>query len=358
MRVVHIEAGRHLYGGAVQVRYLVEGLARAGVDSRLICAAGGALAGGASAETIALPMRGDLDLALVGRLRPLLARLRPDVVHVHSRRGAELFGGRACALERLPAVVTRRVDSRDRGLWARLKYRPYARVIALSSAIAAELARCGVEQARIRTIPSAVDTERYRPDSTAHVRLRTEHGLPSDALVVTVVAQLIARKNHELLLRELPALAARHPRLRVLFFGRGPLERPLRERIRALELGAVVRLAGFRDDLPALLPGADVLVHPAHREGLGVALLEALAAGVPVVACAAGGVVDLIQHDVNGVLVPPGDAAALRAALDRLLADPAGRLRLGAAGRAQVQRAFSIDRMVDRHLEVYADVAH
>jgi glycosyltransferase involved in cell wall biosynthesis len=231
-------------------------------------------------------------------------------------------------------------------------------VIALSSAIAAELARCGVEPARLRTIPSAVDAQQLRPDPAARARLRAALGLPESALVVAVVAQLIARKNHALLLGELRGLAARHAELAVVFFGRGPLERRLRAQIARLGLGATVRLAGFRDDLGTLLPGADVLVHPARREGLGVALLEAMSAGVPVVACAAGGVVDVVRHDVTGLLVPPGDGRALAAALDRLLGDAPERERLGAAGRAHVERQFSIERMIQRHLAVYADVAH
>jgi glycosyltransferase involved in cell wall biosynthesis len=182
--------------------------------------------------------------------------------------------------------------------------------------------------------------------------------LPPDALVVAVVAQLIPRKNHALLLRALPALAQRQPSLRVVCFGRGPLERALRARIAQLGLERIVRLAGFRDDLPRLLPGADALVHPAIREGLGVAILEALAAGVPVVACAAGGVVDVIEHDVTGLLVPPNDAAQLAAALDRLRGDAALRERLGAAGREHVVRELSVERMIERHLKLYADVTH
>src|SRR5262245_26029849 len=104
MRVAHIESGRHAYGGVAQVRYLVDGLNAARVDNVLICARGGALAGcHAEAEVLPLPMHGDFDFGLVGRLRRTLRELKPDVVHVHSRRGADFFGGRACWNETLPA---------------------------------------------------------------------------------------------------------------------------------------------------------------------------------------------------------------------------------------------------------------
>ena len=358
MRVVHIESGNHLYGGAAQVRYLLEGLSAAQVDSVLICASGSAIAAAAPAtEVITLPMGGDLDIGLAGRLRRTLARLRPDLVHVHSRRGAELFGAWACAWQRLPAVITRRVDSREAAFWARLKYRPYRGVIAISRAIETQLTDQGLDRARVHRIPSAVDTQRYRPDPTARARVINTFGLRDDALIVAVVAQLIARKGHVVLFAELPELVRRYPQLAVLCFGRGPLERQLRAQIAARRLDGHVRLVGFREDLADLLPGADVLVHPASREGLGVALLEALSCAVPVVACAAGGVVDVLRNDMHGLLVPVNDGLELQRALERLLADSTLRRRFGAAGRMHMQNDFSIAQMIAGHLQVYRHAA-
>src|SRR5882672_3374485 len=226
MRVVHVESGRHLYGGPSQVRYLLEGLGDARVDNVLVCAAGGELAAAARpvARVVELPMRGDLDIPLIGRLRRALRALRPDVVHVHSRRGADLFGGAAAALEGMPCVLTRRVDACEPGVVARLKYSPYVRIVALSRAIADQLRRCGASRERVVTIASAVDAQRYRPDPRARLRLLETFGLGNDALLIGVVAQLVARKGHETLLRALRGIVAREPRVRVLCFGRGPLE--------------------------------------------------------------------------------------------------------------------------------------
>jgi glycosyltransferase involved in cell wall biosynthesis len=154
----------------------------------------------------------------------------------------------------------------------------------------------------------------------------------------------------------LPELARAEPRMRVVFFGRGPLERRLRRQIRELGLVQVVTLAGFRDDLPRLMPGFDLLVHPAEREGLGLALLEAAAAGVPAVACAAGGMPEVVEHGVTGVLVPVGDSTALRAAIRRLLASPDERARLGAAARLRAERRFGVGGLVTAHLSLYGRV--
>jgi glycosyltransferase involved in cell wall biosynthesis len=357
MRILHLEAGRHLYGGAAQVRYLIDGLGTERVDSVLVCPPGSALAAQPPAgQVVPVAMRGDLDLGMLPRLVRLIRAEHPDLVHVHSRRGADLYGGVAAAIAGVPAVLTRRVDAAEPRWLARLKYRPYAAVVALSRAIEAQLAAAGVDDTRRVRIPSAVDTGLYRPDPVARERVRAEFGLPSDALVVAVVAQLIERKGHQRLLAVLPELARAEPRMRVLCFGRGPLEQRLARDIAERGLAQIVALAGFRSDLPQLMSGFDLVVHPAEREGLGLALLEVAAAGVPVVACAAGGVPDVVEPGVTGALVPVGDAAALSAAVGRLLAAPDERARLGAAARARAERRFGVAGMVAAHVSLYERV--
>ncbi len=358
MRVLHIESGRHHYGGAAQVGYLIAGLRAAGVENVLVCAAAGELAAraGLAADVVALPMRGDLDVAQARRLGHVLRSERPDVVHVHSRRGADIYGGIAAALAGVPAVLTRRVDSAEPAWWARLKYRPYARLIALSRAIEAQLRRCGIGANRVVRIPSAVDTDRYRPDTAARARLQALFGLPADALIVGVVAQLIPRKRHAWLIAEIPALVRREPRLRVVCFGRGPLEMRLRAEVSARGLERHVLLAGFRDDLPSLLPGLDLLAHPAQREGLGVAVLEAASCGVAIAAAAAGGVPDVLEHGRTGAVVGVDDRAGFAREVGRLLGDGRERHRLANAARATVERRFSVAAMAAAHLDLYSAV--
>jgi glycosyltransferase involved in cell wall biosynthesis len=354
MRIAHVEAGRHLYGGAAQVLNLVEGLAGRGVESVLFCPPGSELGAAArAARVVELPMRGELDVALLPRLVRALKRERPDLVHVHSRRGADLYGGSAAALAGVPAVITRRVDAVEPALLARLKYRPYRAVIALSRAIERQLHAAGIAPERTELIPSGVDPRRYRPDDSAGARVRATFALPADALVVGVVAQLIERKRHAWWFALLPDLVREFPLLRVVCFGRGPLERRLRGELDKLGLTQHVVLAGFRADLPELVPGLDLLVHPAEREGLGLALLEAASAGVPVVACDAGGVPDVVVDGETGALVPRGDAAALRRAVTALLRAPDERRLLGAAARRHVERRFATAALVTAHLSLY-----
>jgi glycosyltransferase involved in cell wall biosynthesis len=357
MRIVHLEAGRELFGGARQVAYLIEGLAELGVDNVLLCARGSAIGRlRLPAEIVELPLAGDLDFGQIKRLARELRTFEPDLLHVHSRRGADLYGGLAARRAGVPAVLTRRVASLEPRLWARLKFRAYRRIIAISTAVEAELVgRFGVDPAIVTRIPSAVDTQRFRPRD-ARAALNATLGLPTDAVAVACVAQLIPRKGHDALLRAFAALAPRNPALYLVCFGRGPLETALARRIDSLGLGSRVRLAGFRGDLAELLPGCALLVHPAEREGLGVAVLEGLAAGVPVVAARAGGIPDAIDDGVTGLLIPPGDDAALARAIERVLADRSLSERLSAAGRARVEDAFSIARMSRATLGVYGEV--
>lgn len=355
VRIVHVETGRHLYGGARQVCYLVDGLSRRGVDNVLLCPKGSAIAREPlEADIVEMPMAGDLDVGLIRRLRDVFATRRPDLVHVHSRRGADLYAGIAAAAGGWPAVLTRRVERGEWAPWARFRYSRFRAVVAISRAIETELVDgVGLARDRVRRVASGVDTRTFAPDAAARARLVGEFGLRPDAVLVGVVAQLIPRKGHRMLLDAVAGLPRDGAAFQLLLFGRGPLARRLERDIAAAGLGAVVRLIGFRDDLPRLLPGLDLLAHPPRAEGLGVAVLEAMSAGVPVAASAVGGLTDVIDDGRIGLLLPPGDPAAWRDALARLITDPGARRRLGDAARRHVERQFAADRMVAGNIEVY-----
>jgi glycosyltransferase involved in cell wall biosynthesis len=158
------------------------------------------------------------------------------------------------------------------------------------------------------------------------------------------------------LLQALPGLLEAFPEVQVIFFGQGPLEDKLRRQARQAGLADRVTFAGFRTDLPQILPCLDLVVHPALMEGLGISLLQAAGAGVPIVAVNAGGMPEVVRDGINGLLVPPGDSAALAAAIRRLLSDRPLMQRMGQAGRALVASEFSIDRMVEGNLRVYGEL--
>lgn len=357
MKVLHVEAGRHLYGGARQVLYIMEGLARRGVTNLLACPPGAHIAtpAHACARVFELPMKGDVDPGLAWRLKRLIRAERPDVVHLHSRRGADLWGGLAARMAGVPCVLSRRVDNPEARWLVALKYRLYDHVITISEGIRQVLLAEGLAPSRVSTVRSAVDATPYLRDCDKPA-FRASLGLPADAPVAGMVAQLIPRKGHRYLLAALQDVLPRHPALQVLVFGRGPLESELRQAIADQGLAGKVRLMGFVDNLPEILGCLDLLVHPADMEGLGVSLLQASAARVPIIATRAGGMPEAVRDEVNGLLIGPGDVAGLAAAMNRLLDDAALRTRMGEAGRALVLDEFSVEAMCEGNLAIYRKV--
>jgi glycosyltransferase involved in cell wall biosynthesis len=359
LKILHVEAGKNLYGGALQVLYLIRGLQARGVSNVLVCPRNSAIAsaaGDAADRVYGVRCTGDLDLPFVFHLWRIIRRERPDLVHLHSRRGADTLGGVAARLAGATVVLTRRVDNPEPPLLVRLKYRLYDRVLTISEAIRRVLIDEGLPADAVTCVHSAVDAAAYagRCDRAG---FEQAFDIPPGHRVCATIAQLIPRKGHRHLLAAMPRVLARHPGTVFVFFGKGPLEAELRARCAREGLAASVRFVGYRDDLARWLPCVDVVVHPAEMEGLGVSLLQAAAAGVPIVGAGAGGIPEIVRHGVNGLLVPPADSAAIAGSVLELLGDPERARSYGEAGRNIVLREFSIDAMVEGNLAVYQDLA-
>lgn len=355
MHVVHVETGQNLYGGAQQVLYITIGLRQRGIRTTLICPPDTLLAQRASeagVQVVGVACGGDLDIACLWRLRREFAALGPDLVHCHSRRGADIYGGRAASGLRIPAVVSRRVDNPEPTFLARFRYRPFARIIAISDAIAGVLRDTGIDASKVLTIRSAVDCEAFarRPRRD---ELKQRFGIDRDHLALVSAGQLIERKGQRFLLDTVAALRSRFPAVRVVLFGQGRDEAMLRARSNELGIDDIVHFAGFDDDLDSYLGAFDLLVHPALAEGLGVIALKAQAAGLPVVAFDAGGLGEVVVDGETGRLVPPRDVGALSAALADLLDDIALRERYSTAAREHAATHFSVSKMVEEHIRLY-----
>ncbi len=356
--VAHIEFGAHLYGGAQQVLYLLNALSNAEVRSVLICPEHSAVGGAARAagiEVEAIPYRGDLDWGAIKRIREILVRHDVDLVHVHSRRGADVWGGLAARRLDLPCVLSRRVDNHERSWAVAAKYRLYDHVIAISEGIRGVLIADGLAPEKVSCVRSAVDWERFQ-EPADKAGLASRFDLSKEAPIVGIAAQLIPRKGHDILLESLSDLVERWPALQVLVMGKGPSESVIREQVRIRGLSQHVQLVGFVEDLERVLPSLDFLVHPARTEGLGVVLLQAASAGIAVVACDAGGMPEAVVDQETGLLVPAADAGALTAAMESLLSDPGRARSYGAKGRERMLASFSISAMAQGNLDVYRKV--
>jgi glycosyltransferase involved in cell wall biosynthesis len=356
LRILHVELGGRIVGGPQQVIYLVDALNRHGVDNVLVALAGGPLAtrfSEAGHRVHGLDWKGDTDLSLLPRLFAIIRRERPDVVHLHAGPGAAL-GGLAARLAGVPCVLSRRVDSVPRGRVSRFSYGMlYDRVVCISQAIFDVLVKRGVPRQRLQLIRSAVRASDWLAPAPRNAFL-AEFGLPADAITIGVVAQLVERKGHRTLLEA--AAAGLGTRAEMIFFGEGGLRNELEAEAARLGVAELVHFAGHRSDLGKWMGNLDLVVHPALMEGLGVALLQAAAAGVPVVASAVGGIPEAVLDGQTGLLVPPRDPAALGAAIRELLESPDLRAEMGQAARRRVLAEFDVSAMADRHVELYREL--
>ena len=355
MKILHVETGRHLYGGPQQVIYLISALSERGHDSTLVCPPDSGIDSAARMAGIRVEnlfCAGDLDLPFAYRLAQYIQATKPDLVHCHSRRGADVLGGLAARFADVPAIVSRRVDNTEMRLMAALRYRPFKKIIAISVAIAEVLRACDVDADRIEVIRSAVDTERFATAPDCAV-FREEFSVADDDFVIAAAGQLIPRKGHRYLLQAVADLKRTYTNIRLIIFGEGYLNNQLRAQAASLGLADTVQFAGFRDDLDDFIGCFDVFAHPALAEGLGVATLKAAAAGIPVVGFDAGGLSEAVDDGETGLLVPAEDVLQLQNALRRLLTDKDLRTRLGAAGQVRMQKEFSIATMADKHIALY-----
>ncbi|SMC17676.1 Glycosyltransferase involved in cell wall bisynthesis [Desulfacinum hydrothermale DSM 13146] len=357
MRIVHIETGRHLYGGARQVLILLEGLAQHGFQNTLVCPKGSAIARAATAfaRVAPLEMKGEVDPRVPVQLHRIIRKTRPDLIHVHSRRGADWWGGMIACMLAVPAVVTRRVDNPENRHLAQIKYAFYDRIISISRAIYQVLEKAGVAASKLRCVKSCMIPN---PAVEAYSKpfFLQEAGLPQDSRLIGTIAQLIPRKGHVFLLRAAQSVVRIHPEARFCLFGRGPMIHDLKELAARLGISENMRFFGFREDLPRILPNLDMVVHPATMEGLGVCLLEASAAGIPIVASPAGGIPEIVQDGRNGFLVDPKDLEALSEKIVWILEHPLDAQRMGSQGRAIVREHFSPEAMVRGNISVYNEL--
>jgi glycosyltransferase involved in cell wall biosynthesis len=357
MHILHVETGQHLYGGALQVLYLVKGLKKEECRSTLVCTKGSKI-GEAAAGFVPIhevPMVGELDPRFVLRLRRIICTEHPDIVHVHSRRGADFWGIIAARLSRTKVVLTRRVDNPEPRWVAQMKYRLCDGMITISEGIRQVLLSEGIPAHKIVCVPSGVAGEQY-DQACQSEWFCSEFDLRPDNKVIGVIGQLIPRKGHRYLIEAAPEILKHYPETRFLFFGQGPLQHDLQQSCKSMDMATKVHFAGFRMDLERILPCLDLVVHPATMEGLGVSLLQAAAAGVPIVATRVGGIPEIVHDGVNGYLVDVGNTQAIVDAVLTLLHTPLKAKRLGRAGRELMRSHFSLEAMVAGNLRVYHDM--
>jgi glycosyltransferase involved in cell wall biosynthesis len=307
------------------------------------------------------PIRPLADAAAVRHLREVIRELRPAIVHTHSSK-AGILGRLAAHRERVPVVIhsvhgfgfTPLQPAAMRAVLVALERRAARwtdHFIAVSRANLDLGARLRVlDPARTSVIRSGIHIDRFR-DPTGGRQLRDHLGVPEGGALVTQVGNFKPQKAPLDFIRMAALVAEEAPETRFLMVGDGPLRRRSEDLARRLGIAGVVHLSGWLDDVPAVWAATDVAVLTSHHEGLPRVVVEALAAGVPVVAAAVDGIVEVVRDHENGYLVPRGDVAAMSRRVLELVRDPVLRRRL--AGAPRQLEDFDIDAMVRRQEELY-----
>ena len=307
------------------------------------------------------------DVVALGKLVRSFRRLQPDLVHTHTAKAGAL-GRVAARLAGVPAVVhtfhghvlegyfspglTRVLLQIERAL-ARIT----DRIITLSPRLRQAILGMGIGRpAQVQVIPLGLDLDPFLHVSPGQAGLRTTLAIPPDVPVLGIVGRLVPIKDHPTLFGALALLkgGSRAPHLVVV--GDGERREPLRRLAHQLGLASRIHFLGWRTDLQAILGELDVVICCSRNEGTPVALIEAMAAGIPVVSTDVGGVGDLVVQGETGWLVPPDDPPALAQAVQGLLADPALRRRLAAAARPYALSRHDVKGLIHRMEALYTSL--
>jgi glycosyltransferase involved in cell wall biosynthesis len=363
---LHIDTARTWRGGQNQVLLTVNGLRALGHRAALVAHPDGELRRRAAEGMDLIPIapRMEMDLSAAWQLSRVVRRLGPDIVHAHDAHGVAMAalalsmgapsttraGGRAPAL-----VAARRVDFHFRGnSFSRWKQRQVDCFIAASEAIRRILIADGIPAERTITVHEGIDVDHVlaAPPVNVHEAL----WLPHHAPVVGNVAALVPHKGQRHLIDAAHLVVREVPDARFVILGEGELREPLERQVREHHLEKHVLLPGFRTDVLGCIKGFDLFAMSSVTEGLGTSLLDAMACSRAIVATRAGGIPEVVEDGVTGILVNPRDHAAMAQAIVRLLEDDVRRKQMGEAGFARVNERFTVERMVAATARVYAEV--
>jgi L-malate glycosyltransferase len=298
-------------------------------------------------------LRRPLDWRCLTGMVDLLRRHKVDVVHSHEFTMA-VYGTAAARWLGIPHIITMHGSQYVTSKWRRQvllrwAFRSSAATVAVSLDTKRHLAKeLGIPESTLHVVLNGVPT---RPGD--RTRVRAELGAAPDDVVLLAVGSLVPRKGHAVLIESLATIGAGAWRLAIA--GGGAERENLENLAHDRGLSSHVRILGHREDVPDLLAASDVFVMPSLWEGLPLALLEAMLAGKPVIASRTSGIPEAVSDGADGLLVPPGDVAALAGVLKTVLSDPSRRLSLGAAARARATAAFTLDAMANGYEKIFRD---
>jgi len=360
MKVVHINGGGETGGGKSHLLTLLPELRKAGCDASLIVFSSGLLLSEAKAAgipTSCLGVSRMMSWKLFRNLYLLLRSQQPDIVHTHGGR-ANLYGRLAARLAGIKCVATTVHSYSDldyvkawHNTWFslvdKLTWFLTNRFVAVSYDLERSLRRRGVKEMQVSVVPNGIV-----PWEGSKIDVRREFAL-SAGPIVCAVGRFVPVKRFDLLLQAFVRVLAEFPETTLLLIGEGPLLWQLKNLVKTLGVENRVVFTGYRADARMLLSNSDLFVMSSDMEGLPVVLLEALSAGVPVVATAVGGIPEVVRHGDTALLTPRGEAEPLAAAITDTLRDRASAMERANRGREWFLGHGTAQRMGEKTLALY-----
>lgn len=356
INVLHIDTEYGWRGGQQQAVYLFEKLLKKGFTSAMVCQPDSALSSYCQEHQLPyfdLRMRGEGDLVAGFRIAKICKENEFNILHLHSAHAVTIGIWAKLFHSTLKLVAVRRVDFHINGFFSKLKYdNPYLdKIVCISDKIKEVLLKDRIKSDRLLTIHSGIDTDKFR-ELTDSSNLRNEMGIPENDVVVGTVAAIVGHKDYPNLLKSANIVLRRKSHVTFCAVGSGSQKERMHELADRLNLGDKFIFAGFREDVGRFLKMFDIFVLASKKEGLGTSILDAQAMGLPVVGTRAGGIPESVHHNVNGLLVPPGNETALAEAIIELIEDEDKRKRLGETARETVEQ-FDINITVAKNIELY-----
>ncbi|MGI8992324.1 MAG: glycosyltransferase [Bryobacteraceae bacterium] len=360
-RVLHVVPELIPYGLENIVGYLARGTDRKRFEPAVVSLydADGGLEGllkQSDVPTFHLHKRRGFDWRMFPRFARVSREFRPHVLHTHNYVLRYTYP--AALWQRVPVqvhtvhnVAHMEVDRAGRAL-QRIAFRRGVVPVAIAREVAATIRQVyGIDEGAL--IPYGIPVRDYRRGPASGGEWRKREGFGEDELLCLCVGRLAPQKDHANLLNAFAAGPASHPRARLLLAGDGPLRAAIEEQAAALGLGGRVRFLGRRTDMPDVLSAVDLFVMASRWEGSPLSVMEAMAAGVPVIATSVGGLPELVEDGVSGLLVPPGDSATLASAIRRLLDNAGERASMGRFAATRAQERFDCPVMVRAYERLY-----
>ena len=358
IKVLHIDTEKSWRGGQQQVVYLFEAMLEAGYNTKLLCKVNSALelyCKKANIPYCSIKMRNEFDIMTAYKIAKICKKEKFNILHLHSAHAMAIGLLVKLFYHKLKLVGVKRVDFNiKKNFLSKIKYSKMDKIVCVSNRIKHVLIEDKIEEDKLLTIHSGIDLKKF-DDCKPTEELKNNFDIPESNIIVGTVAAITGHKDYPNLIKAAKLVIDKIKNITFCAVGDGKLRNEMQNYVKKIGLEKHFIFLGFRKDVGDLLKTFDIFVLASHLEGLGTSILDAQAAGLPVIATEAGGIPEIIENNVNGILVPPKNSTKLAEAIMNLSKDKKGR-RLLIKKAKETIRTFDIKNTIEKNIELYRDL--